>query len=333
MNPFGGCHADLKNESKAFIYEHHVLFNKDKTIIISYRAKEANYAIPDSVTSIGESAFSDCDSLTSIKISNNVISIGSNAFYLCNSLKSVTLPPNLTSISNRAFYSCDSLKSVIIPSGLTSIEPNAFEECERLSNVTFPSSPFSIGDYAFRGCRFTSLTLPSSLTEIGIEAFAHCKGLKSLTLSPSLSRIGYNAFGDCDRLTTLTIPSGLTSLSTLNGDSEYHYDLFSESDIESVYVAWEVPIPAGGFFYYVNLSNCTLYVPQGTRQRYSGTEVWRDFGEIKEYDISGVDKVDNHSEAKEASRYSLDGQRLSVPVKGLNIVRYSDGSIKKVVVN
>jgi len=59
----------------------------------------------------------------------------------------------------------------------------------------------------------------------------------------------------------------------------------------------------------------------------------RDYGEIKEYDVSGVDKVDNHSEAKEVSRYSLDGQRLSVPVKGLNIVRYSDGSIKKVVVN
>lgn len=289
--------------------------------------------LPSSLTSIGGGAFSGCNYLSSLNFPSSLSEIGESAFSSCNSLKSVTLPPNLTSISNRAFYSCDSLKSVIIPSGLTSIEPNAFEECERLSNVTFPSSPFSIGDYAFRGCRFTSLTLPSSLTEIGIEAFAHCKGLKSLTLSPSLSRIGYNAFGDCDRLTTLTIPSGLTSLSTLNGDSEYHYDLFSESDIESVYVAWEVPIPAGGFFYYVNLSNCTLYVPQGTRQRYSGTEVWRDFGEIKEYDISGVDKVDNHSEAKEASRYSLDGQRLSVPVKGLNIVRYSDGSIKKVVVN
>lgn len=289
--------------------------------------------LPSRLTSIGGSAFSGCNYLASLNFPSSLSEIGESAFSGCNSLKSVTLPPNLISISNGTFSGCDSLKSVTFPSGLTSIGQNAFLECQRLSNVTFPSSPFSIGHYAFRGCRFTSLTLPSSLTEIGVEAFAHCKGLKSLTLSPSLSRIGDNAFGDCDRLTTLTIPSGLTSLSTLNGDSEYHYDLFSESDIESVYVAWEVPIPAGGFFYHVNLSNCTLYVPQGTRLRYSGTEVWRDFGEIKEYDISGVDKVDNHSEAKEASRYSLDGQRLSVPVKGLNIVRYSDGSIKKVVVN
>lgn len=289
--------------------------------------------LPSRLTSIGGSAFSGCNYLASLNFPSSLSEIGESAFSGCNSLKSVTLPPNLISISNGTFSGCDSLKSVTFPSGLTSIGQNAFLECQRLSNVTFPSSPFSIGHYAFRGCRFTSLTLPSSLTEIGVEAFAHCKGLKSLTLSPSLSRIGDNAFGDCDRLTTLTIPSGLTSLSTLNGDSEYHYDLFSESDIESVYVAWEVPIPAGGFFYHVNLSNCTLYVPQGTRLRYSGTEVWRDFGEIKEYDISGVDKVDYHSEAKEASRYSLDGQRLSVPVKGLNIVRYSDGSIKKVVVN
>lgn len=289
--------------------------------------------LPSRLISIGGSAFSGCNYLASLNFPSSLSEIGESAFSGCNSLKSVTLPPNLISISNGTFSGCDSLKSVTFPSGLTSIGQNAFLECQRLSNVTFPSSPFSIGHYAFRGCRFTSLTLPSSLTEIGVEAFAHCKGLKSLTLSPSLSRIGDNAFGDCDRLTTLTIPSGLTSLSTLNGDSEYHYDLFSESDIESVYVAWEVPIPAGGFFYHVNLSNCTLYVPQGTRLRYSGTEVWRDFGEIKEYDISGVNKVDNHSEAKEASRYSLDGQRLSVPVKGLNIVRYSDGSIKKVVVN
>jgi len=82
-NPFCGCPADLKNESKAFIYEHNVLFNKDKTTLISYRAKEANYVIPDSVTSIGECAFLECNSLTSIIIPDSVTSIGVCAFWLC----------------------------------------------------------------------------------------------------------------------------------------------------------------------------------------------------------------------------------------------------------
>ena len=83
MNPFRGCHADLKNESKAFIYEHNVLFDRDKTAIISYRAKEANYVIPDSVISIGEYAFSECNSLTSIIIPDSVTSIGYSTFSEC----------------------------------------------------------------------------------------------------------------------------------------------------------------------------------------------------------------------------------------------------------
>lgn len=109
INPFGGCHADLKNESKAFIYEHYVLFNKDKTIIISYRAKEASYAIPDSVTSIGESAFSFCNSLTSINIPDCVNDIGDGAFAGCNSLTSINIPNSVTNIGDYAFAGCDFL--------------------------------------------------------------------------------------------------------------------------------------------------------------------------------------------------------------------------------
>lgn len=132
-NPFCGCPADLKNESKAFIYEHNVLFNKDKTTLISYRAKEANYVIPDSVTSIGECAFLECNSLTSIIIPDSVTSIGVCAFAQCNSLTSINIPDSVTTIANHAFYNCKSLKSIKIPDSVTSIGDCAFEECDSLS--------------------------------------------------------------------------------------------------------------------------------------------------------------------------------------------------------
>ena len=204
-------------------------------------------------------------------------------------------------IGYKAFWYCD-LTNVTLPSSLVSIDEGAFCECTNLTSVTFPSGLTSIGRIAFFACHsLTNVTFPSSLTEIGDAAFGMC-GFKTLTLPSSLTKIGDEAFKHCIRL-------------------------------KSLYVGWQNPLPAGRIFNEFEISDCTLYVPQGTRQRYSGTEVWQDFGEIKEYDISGIDKVDNHSKAKEVSRYSLDGQLLSAPVKGLNIVRYSDGSIKKDVVN
>ncbi len=114
MNPFCGCHANLKNESKAFIYEHNILFNRDKTVIISYRAKEANYVIPDSVTGIGNGAFSGCDSLTSINIPDSVTTIGNRAFSGCKSLKSINIPNSVTSIGYCAFEECDYLSPQVI---------------------------------------------------------------------------------------------------------------------------------------------------------------------------------------------------------------------------
>ena len=148
--------------------------------------------------------------------------------------------------------------------------------------------------------------------------------MTSVTLSPSLTFIDGGAIAECSNLSTQIIPSGLTSLSTLNEGS-----IFEDSGIKSVYVAWPTPVPAGQFFYGFDVSQSTLYVPQGTRQNYWVAAVWEDFGDIQEYEVSAVNQPAHHSEAKEVSRYSLDGQRLTIPVKGLNIVRYSDGTIKK----
>ncbi len=133
MNPFGGCHADLKNESKALIYEHNILFNKDKTTIISYRAKDANYVIPDSVTSIQACAFLGCNFLTSIIIPDSVTSIEACAFFGCNSLTSINVSNSVISIGVNAFEGCISLKSINIPDSVTGIGGNAFRKCDSLS--------------------------------------------------------------------------------------------------------------------------------------------------------------------------------------------------------
>ena len=104
------------------------------------------YAIPDSVTSIGNRAFSYCSSLTSVAIGNSVTSIGNYAFYDCYSLTSVTIPDSITSIGNGAFYSCSRLTSVTIGNSVTSIGEYAFKYCSSLTSVTIPDSVTSIGN-------------------------------------------------------------------------------------------------------------------------------------------------------------------------------------------
>ena len=131
-NPFCLWHGNLYNESKAFIYEDHVLFNRNKTTLIAYRAKETSYTIPNSVTTIGEHAFSDCDSLTSINIPNSVTTIGEGAFISCNSLTSINIPNSVTTIGNGAFAWCHFLTSINIPNSATTIENGAFWCCINL---------------------------------------------------------------------------------------------------------------------------------------------------------------------------------------------------------
>ena len=128
------------------------LFNKDKTAIVSRIKDCVNYIIPNSVTSIGDDAFSGCESLQSVTIPNSVTSIGYEAFSRCTSLQCVTIPNSVKSIGIGAFSGCESLQSVTIPNSVTSIGDGAFSRCESLQSITIPNSVTSIGDGAFRWC-------------------------------------------------------------------------------------------------------------------------------------------------------------------------------------
>ena len=215
----------------------------------------------------------------------------------------------------------------------------AFKGCSGLTSLTLPSGVTSIGHSAFSGCSgLTSLTLPSGVTSIGTSTFSGCSGLKYIRcqindeIETYLSKghpfipvkCGIEYYLNDKKITSVAIPSTITKL------GEYAFQ--NCRDLTSVYVSRQIPIPTGFAFYGVDISKCTLYVPQGTEQDYWLSPGWGDFGKIVEYNPTGIDKVTTSNNAKELSRYSVNGQRLSAPTKGLNIVKYNDGSVKKVVV-
>ena len=284
--------------------------------------------LPSNVTSIGDRAFGYCSNLTSVDLPSSITKMGDFVFFYCEKLSNVNLPSDITTISTGAFGGCSSLQNINLPSGVTTIGDNAFSDCSNLTNVTLPSALASIGDYAFSGCsNLTNVILPSAFTAIGNVAFSGCSNLANVTLSSNITSIGTYAFQNCINLKNLTISKDVTSIKDIAFNNSY-----DDLELESVYVAWENPIEAGSFFDRINISNCTLYVPQGTKEAYANADVWKDFRNIIEYDATGIAKVTNRSNVKEISRYSLNGQRVTSPTKGVNIVIYSDGSIKKVAV-
>ena len=305
--------------------------------------------LPAGITSIGRSAFVGCSGLTSLTLPAGITSIDSYAFYSCSGLMSLTLPTGITSIGDYAFEGCSGLTSLTLPAGITSIGEYAFEGCSGLTSLTIPVGITSISNGAFMGCSgLTSLTLHAGITSIGISAFAYCSGLTSLTLPAGITSISNGAFKGCSGLTSLTLHAGITSI----GDVAFSgcsgltslilpasitsigsYAFSSCSGLTSIYVYPDiVPKMGSDVFYDVDKKNCTLYVPQGTKQDYFLADVWGDFENIVEFDPTGIDKTTTSTDAKEVSRYSVNGQRLSAPSKGLNIVKYSDGSVKKVAV-
>ena len=193
---------------------------KDSVVTITGCDKKASGTITipttiegNPVTSIGDSAFARCRSLTSITIPDSVTSIENDAFYLCKSLTNVTIPDGVTSIGNNAFRYCTSLTSITIGNGVTSIGEKAFNLCSSLTSITIPDGVTSIGDLAFRNCSsLTSITIPEGVISIENETFTSCKSLTSITIPDGVTSIGDLAFAYCTSLTSITIPEGVTSI-------------------------------------------------------------------------------------------------------------------------
>ncbi len=261
-----------------------------------------------SVTSIGEYTFSICRGLTSVTIPSSVTYIGDGAFSVCSCLTSVTIPNSVTYIGEKAFFYCSHLTSVTIPSSVTSIGDQAFSYCSRLTSVTIPNSVTYIDDSVFFGCSgLTSVTIPNSVTSIGCWAFSCCSGLTSVTIPNSVTSIGFDAFNEC---------SGL----------EDFYCWAENVPNVNEYGFGEIPFELA-----------KLHVPSVSVEAYKHTFPWGQFGEIvaltdDDPKPTGVNSLKADNDLRPEATYSLDGRRLSNPQLGLNIIRMSDGTTKKVMI-
>ncbi len=187
-----------------------------------------NVTIMSGMTSIGDYAFYDCSGLTSVTIPDSVITIGRYAFSGCSGLTGIEIPDSVTEIGEGAFYKCYGLTSVTIGSGVTSIEMYAFEDCSGLKEVhitdlaawcridfgSYDANPLFYAHHLYLdGDEVKDLTIPSEITEIKQYAFYVCDGLTSVTIPDSVTSIGERAFWCCGGLSgELKIPDSVTSI-------------------------------------------------------------------------------------------------------------------------
>jgi len=257
--------------------------------------------IPESVTMISENAFSNCISLTSITLPEGLNIIGSSAFRFCQSLKSITIPEKVTSIGVQAFRNCQSLKSVTLPDGISFMGDNAFFQCSNLDSIVIPKGVKKIKKGMFEGCiNLKSVILPESITELDRYAFIECYSLSTITIPANVRKIGNMVFEDC-------------------------------RDLTSFYCCVEDPqeIEMGiDVFNRIN-ENCILYVPQGCAQAYRNDNRWNAFSEIREFNVTQVEPV-VHEAAVPVEYYNLSGTKIPAQQQGINLIRYSDGTVHKV---
>lgn len=215
---------------------------------LAYRNTIARVVIENGVTSVGDQAFGQCTSLTSIDISDSVIRIGPEAFMDCSNLTHIIIPDSVTSIGLCAFDSCNSLINIVLPKNITSIEDSTFMRCSSLTSITIPDSVTDIERSAFSGCTgLTTITIPDNVTSIGYGAFMGCINLTDIkvsdgnknfmswdgvlfdaektavlaypggrtgtyTIPSGVSIIGPETFAGCTNLTGITIPDSVTSI-------------------------------------------------------------------------------------------------------------------------
>ena len=304
------------------------------------------FVIPDAVTTINDYLFESCSNLQDVTFPKTLQHIGKGIFRNCG-FSQYSLPKEINVITDEMFCECYNLGQITLHEGVTSIGKNAFSYCQNMTGINIPTSVTTIEEGAFLHSALKEVNLPDGITEIADNAFACCENLSNLHLPAELQRIGKATFEGCYRLSKVEIPSKVTEIgefafykTTQNGEDlvlpaslktigQY---AFAGTFYKTIHAYMTEPVALSEYdFDPYDIPNIKLYVPKGTAQKYREAIVWKDF-DIVEMDLSGIQGTTAGDTVKEVARYDENGHRLTVPTKGMNIVRYSDGTTKKIMV-
>ena len=291
--------------------------------------------MPDSIEG---PTFALLPNLLTIVLPSRTVKIGKEVFSMNRNLVSVALPSGLIKIDNGAFSACSNLSAIKLPISLKKIGDYAFSGCTNLTSIVLPPDLTEISDGMFSGAGLTSIDIPYGVTRIGYHAFSECK-VTSVRLPDSVIETNGFSFSFCENLTSIVLPSSLTGMG--------HRDFYGCTKLATIYAYMNVPpryydTRYPDFYYPFEFGsnsimngvrdNAVLYIPKGSSSAYSKAIDWREFKNIVEFDPTSIENINTAKDIKKTSSYTLDGQRLDHPRRGLNIVKYSDGTVRKILV-
>ncbi len=239
--------------------------------------------LPNSITSIGADAFSNCFGLTYIEIPNSVTIIGDGSFDGCTCLSKISMPNSVKTIGRFAFYKCG-LEDLTLPDSVSEIGEYAFAACTLISNdLVIPTTLSNIGVSTFQSCSGIkgSLVLPNTISVIGENAFNGCTGFSGGLLIPnSVISIGSHAFFGCTGLTSITIPQSVKSIGSWAFCYNYKLDSIHANSLEPIDLS-----SVSGVFKDIDKTSCILYVPLGSASAYKAAGQWKDFKNLIEEQV------------------------------------------------
>ena len=289
--------------------------------------------IPDSVTGIGGRCFSGCESLAYAKIGAGVSVIPDEAFNNCKSLPEITIPYTVERIGNNVFPGCFALADVTIADRETELKLGSnvkspmFSSCPLKSvyiggNITYGTTANDGYSPFYGNTSLETVRITDKETEISENEFYGCASLKSVSMGDGIDTIGKYAFSGCSALESFSFGTGLKSI----GDEAFSDCTGMKKLVSKTAVP---PVCGPQALDDINKWECTLYVPQESLDAYKSAAQWKEFFFLE----TGIKDVpDTSSSATESARYSTDGTRIASPQKGINIIRMSDGTVKKVLV-